>query len=61
MALLTAYLARTAQRHSRRTTVTATRSFFGRVAAYFRAAGSALSEAQELRRAMTRKYPFMDV
>jgi hypothetical protein len=61
MALVTAYLARTAQRSAGRTTVGAARNLLGFLAAFVREASSALSEARELRRAMTAKYPFTDI
>jgi hypothetical protein len=60
VALITAYLARTAQRHAGRTTATATRTVLDRIATYIGAASTALSEAQEMRRTMTQKYPFTD-
>jgi hypothetical protein len=61
MALLTAYLARTAQRHAGRTTATTARSLFDRIATFIHATRITLSEARELRRAMTQKYPFIDI
>jgi hypothetical protein len=61
MALVTAYLARTAQRSAGRATASAARSFFSRIARFFRIAGEAVSEAQELRRSLTAKHPFIDI
>ncbi len=61
MALVTAYLARTAQRSAGRATVSATRTVFERLSAFVRVVREALSEAHEMRLALTRKYPFMDV
>jgi hypothetical protein len=60
VALVTAYLARTAQRYAGRTTAGATRTVLDRIATYIRAASTVVSEAQEMRRAMTQKYPFTD-
>jgi hypothetical protein len=61
LALITAYLARTAQRNAGRTTATAKRSLFERIALVARTVSSAASEAREMRRAMTQKYPFIDI
>ena len=61
MALLTAYLAHTARRKARRATVTAARTGLDRIGAFIRSTRQALSEAQELRRSMTEKYPFTDM
>lgn len=61
MALVTAYLARTAQAGSGRIAASATVGFFGRVLGIFRAVRLAFVEAQDLHRTMSRKYPFMDV
>ena len=61
MALVTAYLARTARRRAGHATASTARTAFGRLAAFVRAIQQALFEAQELRRVMTQKYPFTDV
>ena len=60
MALITAYLAHTARRRAVSTTASAARSFFTGLKAFFRTTAEALSEAQELRRVMARKQPFID-
>ncbi len=59
MALLTAYLARTAQRNAVQAAVSPAGDVFARIATFVRAAAEALSQAQEMRRVMARKYPFM--
>jgi hypothetical protein len=61
MALMTAYLARTAQVGSGRTLAAATRSLFGGLVKFVRVSGQAIAEARELERVMRRKYPFTDV
>jgi hypothetical protein len=61
MALVTAYLARTAQRRAGQSTASAGRTIFKQLTTLLRVTGQALSEAQELRRAMTQKYPFTDI
>ena len=61
MAFVTAYLAYQERRKARRGTMFTRRSPFRRLAALVRVTGEALSEAQDLRRTLTRKYPFMDV
>jgi hypothetical protein len=61
MALVTAYLPRTAQRNAGRTTASAARNLIDRLTSFVRAASIAMSEARELRRVMTRKYPFIDI
>jgi hypothetical protein len=61
MALVTAYLARTAQFGSAPRPAAVVRGAFDRIAAFFRATGQAWSEARALEREMMRKYPFLDV
>jgi hypothetical protein len=61
MVLISSYLAVTAQRRAVRATLSGTRTVFGRLLALIGASGQALSDAQEMRRAMTQKYPFIDV
>ena len=61
MALLTAYLARTAQGSAGRAITMAARTLFDRVTTFVRAVSIALSEAQEMRRVMTQRYPFIDI
>jgi hypothetical protein len=57
MALVTAYLARTAQSGTGRTTL----NVFAHIVGFFRHIDRALSEAEEMRRVMARKYPHLDV
>ncbi len=59
MALVTAYLARTAQLGSGPRP--ARRGLFDRIAAFFRVTTQAWAEARALERQMMRKYPFLDV
>ena len=61
MALVTAYLARTAQLGSSPRVVPAGRGLFARIARFFRVTAQAWAEARALERAMMRKYPFLDV
>ena len=57
MALVTAYLARTAQRGAGRATV----NVFTRIVAVFRHIDRVLAEAEQMRRVMARKYPHLDL
>lgn len=61
MALVTAYLSRTAQQRAGHATASTARTAFDRLTAFLRAIRQALSEARELRRVMTQKYPFIDI
>jgi hypothetical protein len=61
MVLISSYLAVTAQRRAIRATLSGTRTAFGRLLAVIAASGQALSDAQEMRRTMTQKYPFTDI
>jgi hypothetical protein len=61
MALVTAYLARTAQRNAGRTTASGARNLIDRLTSFIRAACIAMSEARELRRVMTQNSPFIDI
>jgi hypothetical protein len=57
MALVTAYLARTAQGGAGRATL----NVFTRIVAVFRHIDRVLSEAEQMRRVMARKYPHLDI
>ena len=61
MPLVTAYLARTAQREAAGATASTPRTAIQRLTAFVRTIRQAMSEAHELRRVMTQKYPFMDI
>lgn len=61
MALVTAYLARTAQRKSGHIATSIGRRIFDQLAMFWRVTGQALTEAQEMRRAMAQKHPFTDI
>jgi hypothetical protein len=57
MALVTAYLARTAQAGAGRAALNA----FARIVRVFQNLERALAEAEQMRRLMARKYPHLDV
>ena len=59
MAFLAVYLARTARRDNQ-TAVSATRNTLQRFGALLRAVAETWSEARDMRRTMTNKYPFTD-
>jgi hypothetical protein len=61
MALVTAYLAHNVRRNAGRVTVALARGSFGGLIGFLRAVRETLSEAQELRRALTHRFPFMDI
>jgi hypothetical protein len=61
MVLVSSYLALTARRPAVRATLSAARVALRRTVAVIAASGQALSEAQEMRRAMTQKHPFIDI
>ncbi len=60
MALVTAYLARTAQFGSAPRPASR-RGVFARIRAFFRTSAEAWAEARALEREMKRRYPFTDV
>jgi hypothetical protein len=60
MALVTAYLARTAQLGSAPHGASVARRAFDRVAAFFRVTQEAWIEARALEREMRRRYPHID-
>ena len=61
MALVTAYLARTAQLESAPYGASVFRRAFDRVAGFFRVTKEAWIEARALEREMRRRYPHIDV
>jgi hypothetical protein len=61
MVLVSSYLALTARRRAVRATLSAARIVLRRTVALISASGQALSEAQEMRRVMTQKHPFIDI
>jgi hypothetical protein len=61
MAFVTAYLARRAQLGSGHAAASTILGLFGRFVTALRFAAEALSEARELHRTMSRKYPFIDM
>jgi len=60
MALLTAYLAHTARRRAGRAIVSAARTSFRQLHVFLHAVRQALAEAQELRRTLSARHPFID-
>ncbi len=60
MALVTAYLARTAQLSSARAVAAPVVAVFNSIAAFIKVSGQAITEARAMERAMRRKYPFLD-
>jgi hypothetical protein len=61
MVLVSTFLSLTARRRALRATISVAGTGIARLLALIAASGQALSDAQELRRVMTRKHPFMDI
>ncbi len=60
MALVTAYLARTAQLSSARAVAAPIVAVINSFAAFIKVSGQAITEARAMERGMRRKYPFID-